>query len=453
MAKYFWVFLVLLTLFSAHAQPDPLLPQNVVLTRDSTREAFDFEAEAGSLWSFTAVSAPFEVVDPVLRLYDSEGGILLENDNEDYRSTNARLEAWTPPADGTYRIEVALEGGERAPTAGTVTLTAIPGYSEVVFSAESLAADTVVLNRSSPAAMVFSVEDFNDGFELRSDGWQMAFTPAEWRLQVNRPGVLSPVFVEAVDFGEGEYRLLIQPDGIQVFFNGTQVVDFREAVVLGSVTFTGTAVLGQVVVTTPFYEGGFTGLPPAPPAERLYAPAFNPLAVMAELTSLGYEVESGGLTMRVPRGLIETSNTGFSLYPLSTGGAVQNFVLSFEGRIVVSGVGAACGMAFRQVDSENFATALFSEDGNLYLLQYEGGELATTSLAVNSVWVDPSGNGVNWVVLVAQETRMTIFVNGRLAGRGDLRIQPGGMSLSVYVNESAYTFCTLDNIWLWELES
>lgn len=452
------MLLVLLILFSGirltqeNTRLLPLVPQTVLLTPDSPEAEFDFEAQAGRRWSFTAQAAPFEIVNPVLRLLDSAGNVLLENDDENRRSTDARLEGWITPADGRYRVVVSLEGGSRAPTSGNVVVTALPGFSQVSFSADSAAAPLFLSPAAASIEIGFTVENLNSGFELVSENWFMNFSPSEWRLQMSQPNVLNPVFVEAVDFDAGEYRVLIQATQIQVFMEGQQVINFQENIPVGSLSLAGTAVLGQTVVTIPFYETGEGGLPPVSPQERLYAAAVNPLAVMAELSTLGYAVDTGGLTLRVPRGLIETSNTGFSLYPLSTGGDIQNFVLSFEGRLMVSGAGAACGMVFRQVDGENFATLLFSEDGNLYILQYEGGQLAATSLAVSSPWVDPSDNGLNWLVLLVQDTSATIFVNGRLAGQGELQPQPGALALSVFLNEPVYTFCTLDNIWLWELE-
>ncbi|MBZ0310174.1 MAG: hypothetical protein K8I82_29205, partial [Anaerolineae bacterium] len=420
----------------------PLVPQTVLLTPDSPDAKFDFETSAGQRWSFIAQAAPFETVNPMLRLLDSAGNVLLENDDENRRSTDARLEDWTAPTDDVYRVVVSLEGGSRAPTAGRVVLTALPGYSDMTFSADSAAAPLFLTPAARSIEMTFTVESFNTGFELRSEGWLMTFSPSEWRLQMNQPTPLNPVFVETANFGAGNYRIVIQESQIQGFVNGQKVIDFQRDLPIGSVSLEGTAVWGQTVVTIPFYAAGEGGLPPVSPQERLYAAAMNPLAVISELSTLGYAVDTGGLTLRVPRGLIETSNTGFSLYPLSTGGDIQNFVLSFEGRLLVSGTGAACGMVFRQVDSENFATLLFSEDGNLYILQYEGGELAATSLAVSSQWIDPSDNGRNWLVLLVQDTAATIFVNGRLAGQGELKPQPGALALSVFLNEPVYTFCT-----------
>lgn len=428
----------------------PLVPQVIPLDKTSPSTMHAFEAKAGEVWSFTAQAQRFEIVDTVIRLYDPSGNLLLENDNESRTSTDARLEAWTAPTDGIYQIEVALEGEERAPTAGTAVLMAIPGYSTIAHHAFSPTLNATTL-APSPMDIRLHVEALNAGFNLISEGWQLAILPDGWRFQVNGEAVLNPVFEGEFAFGEGDYHFLIQPGQFLLMVEDVPVVTILRELPMGTVSIAGTAQPGELLATTPFYLNE-TAIPPISPRQRLYAPPFNPLAVMAELAELGYEVESGGLTLRVPRGLIETANTGFSLYPLSTGNDVQNFVLSFEGRMVESGAGTACGMTFRQVDSENFAAVMFSEDGNLYILQYEGGELLEQGLATQSIWIDPTENRLNWVVLVVQNDLATVYINGRLAGQSNVKVQQGALQISVFLNEPVYTLCTLDNLWLWELE-
>lgn len=458
MRKKLWVLLAVLVVGAVRGQSDealvPLVPQTVLLTDDSSVSRFAFEAQAGEVWSFTAQTARFESVDPVLKLYASDGVLLLENDNESRTSTDARLEAWTAPANGVYALEVAREGLARGITSGNAILTAIPGYSQLVFSADSLLlsdSPLVISEESTPLDMRFTVSDINTGFSLVSAGWQLEILPDGWRLTTQAETGLSPVFAADFAFGVGNYQLLVTPTAFNLSVDGESVIAIAREIRVGGVTLVGGASFASALATTPFYDGEIA-LPPVAPQERLYSEAFNPLEIMAELGSLGYAVETGGLTLRVPRGLIETANTGYSLYPLNTGDDVTDFVLSFEGRIPDSGVGAACGMTFRQVNAENFAAVLFSEEGNLYILQYVGGELLPMGLAVQSIWVDPTENAVNWVVLVVQDDTATVYVNGRLAGRGNITEQAGALQLGVYLNEPVYTLCTLDNLWLWELE-
>lgn len=458
---------LLLSLQAEPAEPLPALePATVTLNRLNPDAWFVFEVEAGTIWSFTAQATG--TLDPVLYLYDEAGNLLLANDNEDVRSLDARLERWVAPSTGQYRLQVAREGGERAPTAGNVLVTRLPGYSVALSSSGEgidLEADEAynLLSNAEIENAVLRIEftanfDGDNGFRLRLNEFlEMGFSGDEWDLRGQQTE-----FVTELATLPGKYALLLENDAVSLIRENdvpvvveTDVLAFLSQEPLRiDLVANEPLTLSNAVVTTTFYADDPSIVGAIPPVEdatqRIYGVA--PLETIAELVDLALIPSDGQLIMGLESGLIETSMVGFSVYPLSMGSGIEDFVLGFDASLRLTGEGAACGMTFRQVDGANFGTALFSEDGNAYLLQYDDGTITEDSLAVPSPWVYRGQGARNRVLVIVQGGTAAFYINGRLVGDADVAQAEGVMEFNIVLREQTLTRCTLDNIWVWEIE-
>lgn len=181
----------------------------------------------------------------------------------------------------------------------------------------------------------------------------------------------------------------------------------------------------------------------------------SPKQIVAELATLGLVPSGGSVALSVPSSYGDTSSSGFSFYPLGQGRTFRNFVLAFDARLINTGPESGCGMYFR--DSNTLSSdALVFEDGSFLLGEWDAaGSLLDSSIIEFNDAVIPGCGATNAVIVVANESDVTMFVNGTRVASPAFTPVAGGLALEVYVAEDDFgatvqTYCQLNDIWLWE---
>jgi hypothetical protein len=442
------------------------------------------EAEIGEVWSFTAVSVD-GVVDPILRLLDEADEVLLANDDESRSSANARLENWVAAEAGTYTLELSAE------QSGEVLLGAYPEADSVQYA---LLTPSVTLEAGqshtlfarinplrNPLRLDFEVHfAAGDAFQLEmrpflqsgTGGWALRFEDETVQLQTVREeegGFFYRTFLEQpFELEPGTYTLLIE--GAHATLNqGDETVLTLEPerpgflflrlglgplLLVASSDNTEAITFENLGASAPFYDQSMPlsdALPPVSADEQLTRFEGDPLALVTELMEKGYATQEGGMVLNVPDAVIETSQPGFSTLEIRMARGIEDFILHFTARLSAGAESSACGMNFRRADSSNFGAALFTADGNAYLMSYVDGALSEESLGKSTPFIDPGLIVNNNMIVVARGDDLTLFINGVKMGSITMEDRAGTFEFTILVNEKALSRCAFERIWVWEM--
>ncbi|KAB2866004.1 MAG: hypothetical protein F9K46_03210, partial [Anaerolineae bacterium] len=85
-------------------------------------EEWKFDGQAGQIISLVAERISGDL-DVVLTLLNPNAEVIATNDNADFETTDARLEAISLELDGLYTVRIYREGGGFGPTSGEYRLT------------------------------------------------------------------------------------------------------------------------------------------------------------------------------------------------------------------------------------------------------------------------------------------------------------------------------------------
>lgn len=467
-------------------------PQVVALDDETPRRVFTFEAEAGEIWSISAVTVVGDL-NPVMWVSDPNDALLIAVDDESHTSTDTRVEGLRIETSGTHTVELARADNMLVMTSGRLLLTAVKDSFSIPLSdlpiprrqinlapGEGVTlAEGIPPNKVPLRADFLLTSDENITLEIRStardgggnrlltlgaDGLVLQFiqTEAETATQ-------NTIISNADPLPSGFYSVVVSREALTVTIDGDEAVRITANALaaallplqVGSVglsaPFSNTAAvqIGEPYISAQFYNADLppsVALPPVAGQDRLLRYDDTPLAAMQELRDLGYVPDGGGLTFTVPDAIIETSDLGFHNLPLAMATPVQDFVLSFGAVLRQGDPSAACGMTLREVDAANFGSVLFSPLGNLYLMEHADGAVRDEPYAAASPFVNLGVETRNVVTLVVRGDESTLFINGTRVAAYPYRRTAGVFSLLMVLEEGVSSRCTYDSIWLWELE-
>jgi hypothetical protein len=491
----FLFFFFFSALWPAQAQDSPPLlladsRQTLPLNAQTPQHELIFSSQAGQIWSFSAVPLGGTGLDPVLRILGPDGAELAANDNENRRGPAARLEAWTAPAAGDYTLELSRESANRA--AGEVILTALSGPESLPLGPLPIP-EAVSLNpgqvyplaqapdpEAAPLRIRFRLPEENAarlGLQMWSGelgDWLLVISAEGLTLQATRAregGEAYEAVLADVDMalGGGDYEILLSPEQLRLSVGGEAIFtgeaeallpgfrfwrgDYQALRLLAMPNNAGPLSLSRPFAAAPFYtpaQALSLALPPAPPGQRLYEPAGPPLALVQALRAGDWIGPGGGLSFSIPEGLIETSDLGYSTYPLALQKPTENFVLSVQ--VAQNGpASTACGLSLRENPAGDFMALLVNGGGQLYLLPYQAGELGPDYVAQASPWIDPTPGAYNQITLLMQGEGAQVFINGYWAGSSPALAGAGGISFLAVLEDAGLARCSYRNLWLWEL--
>lgn len=441
---------------------------------------WEFEGKAGQIISLALETISGDL-DPVLELYDTEGRLIAANDNASRTDTNARLEAITLSANGTYQVKAYREGLETGSTSGSYRLTLLEGFSTynasvdntLVISPEALTdlvslptayfhLQTAVNLPSTPYNLQwrFHGTEYTWAFGLSSTGaWSLELsTPATILRTVNgQLDVASLPVGQRATLSFGYYGNVFAVNLNDTAITTTRISQTLTPLTPGTVQLafeseTDLLTISNLWLTTPYYtstpaEAGALG--PTPPSQRIYQYTSTPQEIVSELRNLGYIEGSGGIQGEVADAYVYSDRSGFTTFNLIDR-PFQNVVIGYQASLEQGVSTSACGMMFRQTTGATFGAVLATPEQGIYFLQFDDGY--PEGLIQVSPQLEPGIGRANYFLVVANDDRGYLFVNGRLIGDITLNVSEGRTWTQVVVQldgEAAY--CRLQNFWLYAL--
>lgn len=482
-----------------HAQSTGLLLgtpiEDQVQAGDATR--YRFQAVAGSVLSFQ-VTAQDEGLDPVLRVLNEAGEVLIENDDfAPQQGKNALIEAFTVPTTGNYSLEVSGFGG----TTGAYTLKALVGYANVVqtdnfsgastWSAEGYR-DVMPTAQNSDGALVLSLEgidqvgiawsapttlrDFYAGVQVKritarnnwivglalrtagANGIVMFNQQGTWRyVLLSDAGVLTVVREwtahPAIVAGATSFRMdvLAYAGALDVFYDGQFVGTVTGALNgeisrLGAFVQTDNALDSRVEVALDDYQ---VTLPTLINGARVILERLvrgRDTSLIQQFQRQGVIPSGGQVLLSIPTLNAQALSAGVSAFPVARGQTFGDFVLGVTVTRPSANQGVnGCGVMMRQSDAQNYVLA-FSDSAGGYGLAERLGDAFSQHLFVENV---ATATPNTQLIVVALGRQATLYVDGRRVGSIASDLSAGGLGLAVVNYAPQDTACDYRDLWLW----
>lgn len=461
-----------------------------------TTQMWEFNGQVRQVVSLVARTTSGDL-DVVVELYDPRHRLMAANDNETFDSTDARIEAITLPADGTYLVQVYREGLEYGTTTGTYQLTLLHGfsnYSSLEPITKIIQADPEVdtverIMTAIPAPTFFStlhivVPQTDYPYEIEWTFFDNSISELSWIFRHNNIGDWSLTAIGERDSilrsDRGNSSVLNLSSGDEIGFSfwltdrAFQIVVEQQVVntlvlapnmpvpTISDMTMTLNVLtdhtdpllvpVRNLYLTTAFYHQHPVtagAIAPSLPGERLYNYADAPLEIINELRRLKYIPPSGGgLVGNIPSGYIRSDAVGYTTFPLIER-RFQNFVVGYNATLLQGNPETACGIIMRQQNEATFTTVLHTPARGIYFLQYQDGVLSEDKIAEFSPAILPGIGTENQIVVVAIEGRGWLFVNGRLTGSIRLNDTTGPILAHIVLPAADSAYCQYDDFWLW----
>ena len=487
-------------------------------TTQSPNTLIRFESATGTItssaptqsWTFTAlanevvsiyVEADSASFDPILEIVDSDGQLIISNDDYDYpNSRNALLEAITLPRTGTY--EAVVRG--YLDSEGNYTITLTEGYTDIIrhadFSAEG---DWVTTNDIESQFSNESLQLTTEGVQVGGfaydvsandidtfyaqvdvteitgrDGWTVglvlrASLSNYYLLTVNARGQWRFVEVEndevrvirdftqhpAIVPSETRFTLgvLANQAGFDVFYNGQlmgQVVDtaIDESGQVGVFVETANAVGAQMtatfdnlIITTPHLADNNTVFP-----DQIILG--SPAQIAQELERRLVIRTGGNLRFDVDESFVDSTRPGALLQSLASGSTFTNMVIGTTTNIVqnVGNELAGCGIVMRYIDDTDYMIAYIDTEGGFGVSTRESDQFTDGIFNQNIDLINQDES--NTLTLILVDSMLYFYVNGQFVGDLEVSPQAGGVGNALLNFEAINTTCQFSDTWLWSLD-
>lgn len=482
-----------------YAQSSALVPpQRVAGALESGEtDRYTFSAPAGAVMSFSA-RAEDTSFDPVLTLVDSQGRVILTDDDYAYpASRDALLEAVTLPRTDTYTLIVSGYNS----TAGAYSLSATPGYSELSvqesfdtsdrWESDSGSLSSVIRNdrleltyngeRGQGSAFPSSIDSAADFYaQIRvigvsnPSGWRVGLAfrrqrddaynlvindDGQWRFALMQSGVETvlrdwtphPAIVPgAQSFTVG---MMANGSGFDFYYNGAYIGSESDATLTApgavgvsvgagsSLTSSTTAQIDDMLITTPRLVDGARVIP-----QQLMVTS---PAEMERALELRHVVQSSGvMTLNVPSTLVEFARPGINRLMIGRGTTYLNFALGATVQIESGAPNslAGCGLIARHTAEDDYILAFLDQSGGYGMSRRDGDTFLPGIYGENAAW----GEDEHHLLVIADATTLYYYIDGDWVGTlENADAQLGEVGTAVVNFEAVTTTCRFSNIWLW----
>lgn len=496
------IFLICTTgALSAAAQSPGQLTPGVTVEGDLTAGSVDtwsFRAIAGELLSFRVESRT--ALDPVLMITDSDGRVILVNDDYAYpESVDSLIEALTMPRTDTYTAAISAYGTG----SGTYALTMTRGFAqtqidqvindaanwEVTAVGESVASrfagNQLALSvsgvRASAFALSDTVADLEDFYaaltvtnvDNAADAWAagMALAASDtafYAFQVNQAGswrftvrqddqetvlrdwtthpIIRPgetTFTLGVLSRNGGFEFYYNHGFIGAVSNNPLTGNLRVgafAATTNSLESATVAAYGALLITTPYQVDDTVILP-----DRLVVGDAQTMSL--SLVRRHVVSADGSIVLTVPESSVQSARPGVNRLMLGGGVQYETFALGATVRIEqgTTGVGG-CGLVFRFVNETDYWLAYLDSAGGAGLSQRDGENFAPGIFAEGQ----PLERGSeHHLLVIASPNTLYFYADGRLVGSAEADSASGQVGAAVVNFEGVDTNCILRNLWVW----
>ncbi|MCY4144832.1 MAG: hypothetical protein OXE95_12555 [Chloroflexi bacterium] len=463
--------------------------------RAGETQGYTFAALALTIASIR-VEALDDRLDPQFELVDASGDLVVANDDFAYPATlDALVQAFVLPKTGAYRLTISGLGG----SAGAYRLHLLPGYDQLerrdlalasqdwevahsdapvglrasrFFSVDMTGsgASAVILGKRFPARREFYFEAAFD-FVSSVNNWQLGlafhFQSPEnyrrlllrktgyWRLETVTDGFVEPLVDwsthPAIEPGAADFRLgvLVAGQHIDLVYNG-QVIDSvwdEQPAAAGGVgiamktdeTFGGllsfALLQAQMTVPTRLVE-------PVVPQRLLTKPAY----LMAHDLARQQLAEGfGTIKVSLPESVAHSNRAGVTRVPIASGSAFSQFALSARVKLEKSSTGnGGCGIIFHFNDTEYYALAYVTGDGEFGVAKREGAGFAPGVYGRR----EPFADSTRQLLLIVSDEVIHFYLDEVYAGSLPSQPRIGSLGIAVVNYETVESACQFADLWL-----
>jgi hypothetical protein len=493
LAALLLVWLLGNTALAQEAQTLPLFTPVTGTLASGETDQWAFSAADGAMLSAHVRSVSGDL-DPVLTLTDSAGSVIFSNDDYDYpESRDALLQGITMPRRDTFTLSVTAFGG----TGGDYELTLLPGFAnltrqetfddETRWETEGDALETIFGNnrmalivsggQQRGIAAYSGGEAWDDHYihiqipELSArTGWQIGLIARQqdaqnyYRYSLNDQGQWR--FLVRTDDGERVIRdwsnhpaiiagqtqfslgLLVNGAGFDFFYNGQLIGRLTDRTITeagqialivetpGALDSEVTAQFENLVITTP--------LETALPNQILTG---NSSVMVQELQRRRLVPAAGQMGLIVPESFLTYNRPGVNELPLGGNQTYRTFALgtTVTWEIATPTLPAGCGLLLRSAGDGNYLLAYLERTGGYGLSQRRGDQFEP---GIFGEMPEP-GSGPHRLLVIAGETQVIYYINGRLAGTLESDAVSGAVGNAVINFEATTTSCQFSDTWVW----
>jgi hypothetical protein len=499
-----FVLIVLgVSLHVVYAQPTPV-DVGMIIDGEldpTTPQLYSLTALESSVVSLS-VRVTGGTLDPIVRILDSSGRLIVENDDFNYPDTSrAILQSLVMPKTDTYTIEVSAFGD----TSGRYELSIQRGYDQLEIHDVDVAvtdwrADGTQDMTTAPVNEKLYVEmtgiaqtgtllaehfpvvqDFYYEATLRdilsTSSWQIGVVfryidptsyyrvmfsdQGYWQLEHVSEDVVTVVqdwrTHPAIVAGVADFTLGVMVNGasIHVVYNGQIVGTVYDDTVTdaGRVGVTAitpdafssrvTFILDSVLMTTPSLVDDRLQFPMRLVGQNLNA--YTALLERQQVVPIG-----GELALTAPSTTIRNVEAGVSRFPIASTVAFREFIMS--GDLTVStltdGIGG-CGFTFNET-ADNVYTLVYINQANEYgVSQRDGDTFDAGMYGTLSSTQDAQTRKVTIVVLADV---IYLYIDALFVDKMPYTASSGELGTAVVNFDAVDTTCTSDNLWLWSLD-
>ncbi len=440
-------------------------------------------------------------LDPMIRLIDSSGNVVISNDDYDYPDVkDALIQSFAVTRTDTYTIEVVAFNN----TSGDYRLSILPGYDvlvqhDITMNLSNWQTDTQNLIKMTPANERLFIEiegiaesgyllaqhfpqheDFYYQATFReitaSTNWQVGIifryiSPFSfYRLVLNDQGFwriervdgeevvtvqgasTHPAIIPAVP----EFTLGILTSGasLNVVYNGQLIgTVYDDALTqsgnVGIVVITANAfnsrvtlMLDEALMTIPTKVGGQLAFPEILTGMN-YPSTINILERQQIVPIDGEPKFTSG------QNVIRNVEPGVSRFPLVSGIKFEQFVMGGTLSISATGEGVGgCGITFHDVDAENYTLAYVNMAGE-YGVSRRSGDLFDVGIYGDSLVINEKYS----LIVIVLDDALYLYIDNKHIGTMPYTPLMGEISTAVVNFDGIDTTCTFDDLWLWSFDN
>lgn len=460
-------------------------------------EDLTFIAREGQMLSF--ILHGDETFDPILSITDSNGKVLVSNDDYEYpTSRDAMIEAFSAPYTGTYTLTISAYGD----TSGNYELNMLPGYSDIAVNetfdttgdwsiidlGSNIPAQLTIINGHAnliheglqQEAIAVGLSADSDTYYVDakiasisgSRGWQVGLVfnyqdaSNYYQVLINQNGAWRMTKVEnsavttlrnwnvhpAITPGRDSFDLglLVNGTGFDVFYDGQFIgsetdLSFQGGQVgLSIVTPDAigsrvTARYDSLLLTRPAKIDDKTVFP-----EHLVASNMN--YTVRELERRLVIPHGGELAFLLPESFVQNVSIGVSRFPIGNGQTLGNFVLSATIDWAASGADLnGCGITLDSDNANDYTIAYVDSTGSYGLAERRGEAFVQNVFKEAPTLQLPPYQ----MILVVNGDKVDYFLNGNHAASLTISQSKTKISEAVVNFEAANTNCQYNDLWVW----
>lgn len=458
-------------------------------------QRWEFTAETSSLLSFIVTSGD-PALDPIITLRDSDGDVLLINDDYNYPDqTHALIEGFDAPYTGTYTVEVSSFGN----TSGSFNLRMLPGFANLAqyvdYTAsnwqlvdappatalnssagrltlryEGISADALVVGVRPPTTpyyadmqinsvegrggwyvgLIFHYQDADNFARLliNHQGWWSLTETRNGQRRILRDWNSHP----AIPPGAGSFRLglLAKDNAADVFYNGHLLGGVSNLTLTqGQIGIAGRTVDAIGADLNAEFARTLITSPIARPVTARYQQALVSTGTNAAARELEHRllIPAGGeMIYRTPQVNAQNVESGVFRFPLSNDLRRGNFVLTAtvswnENESATNG----CGLVVRdEVTQDRYVLAYIDNRGGYGLSQRVDDQFVQNYFNNTLTLSSPYR-----MVLIANEDQVYFYINGQYVAMLQHPLSIGAIGTAVVNFDAVMTNCDYRNLWIW----